>query len=91
MTKMVKRFNPNLSKLGISGLLTGSLLGVLTVIETVFRVELIAGLLGVTPLIVYLGISLTALVLFISGASVLLIQYSRKKEGNKKQINKLIN
>lgn len=79
MIKMVKRFNPKLSKIGIGGVVAGSLLGVLTIIETVFRIELIAGLLGATPLIIYLGISITALVLLIGGVLICLIQYSRKK------------
>ncbi|MFY9223696.1 MAG: hypothetical protein WAQ98_13570 [Blastocatellia bacterium] len=68
-TKMVKRFETKMSKtqLGVGGLVTGSLMGVLAVVETICRVELIVTFLGVTPLAIYFGVTTTVLTFLIVG------------------------
>jgi hypothetical protein len=68
-TKMVKRFETKMSKtqLGVGGLVTGSLMGVLAVAETICRIDLIVTFLGVTPLVIYLGVTATALMVLTVG------------------------
>lgn len=68
-TEIAKRFDPQMAKtgLGIGGLVTGSLMGVLAVVETICRVDVIVAFLGVTPLVIYLGMTMTALMLLTLG------------------------